>query len=73
MKALQRLFGLRVLATLDNDEAIDGTLESGAEGWLVFTGATIFPAPGTPGGGEPIALDGTQFVAAGRVMRLQVP
>lgn len=71
MKALQRLFGLRVLATLDNDEALDGKLESGAEGWLVFTEATIFPAP--PHAGEPIKLDGTQFLQASRVIRLQVP
>lgn len=69
MNALKRLFGLRVLAVLDNDDAIDGTLESGGDGWLVYSHATLIPA----GNGEPIAMDGTQFVAVARVMRLQVP
>lgn len=68
MNALKRLFGLRVLATLDDGDAIDGTLESGADGWIVFTHATLIPPSG-----EHFAMDGTQFVAVSRVTRLQVP
>lgn len=69
MNALKRLFGLRVLATLDNGEAMDGTLVSGGDGWLVYENATLFPASGA----EPLHLDGTQFLAHARVVRLQVP
>lgn len=69
MNALKRLFGLRVLAILDNDEAVDGTLESANDGWLVFTRASLFQATG----GDPVPMDGTQFVAHARVLRLQVP
>lgn len=69
MNALKRLFGLRVLATLDNGEAVDGTLVSGGDGWLSFEHATLFPAAGS----DAVDMDGLQLIALTRVVRLQVP
>lgn len=68
MNALKRLFSLRVLAVLDNEDAIDGTLESADAEWLVYTNATLIPPTG-----EHIEMDGMQFIARARVLRLQVP
>lgn len=68
MSELKRLVGLRVLATLDDGQALDGTVAGVGNDWLVLEHVTLIPPVG-----EHTEMDGTVFLARARVVWLQVP